>query len=80
MEVISGDWFKFSVNGAALIQFYSGPQTHDFVVTDLTEISYRVSNYGDDARLTLLNSSYGYPDLIPSFTPIWTSYRNTMEF
>ncbi len=80
MYVSSGDWFMFGVNGATPIQFYSGPTTHDFSVTSLTEISYETSGYGDPVVLTLLKADYGYPELVPTFTPVFTEYRNTTEY
>ena len=82
LEVSSGDLFKVGVNGAGLVQFYNGNTTHDFDVAftgQLQALSYEINNYNEPIRLTLLNASYSYPDLVPAFVPVWTNYKNTLE-
>jgi hypothetical protein len=81
LDMGSGDWFQVGVNGEARVQFYNGPNTYDFLVTNLTEIAYEQNNYGDSlGTFTLLRADYGYPEIVLGFTPLWTSYRNTTEF
>lgn len=80
LDMGSGDWFKVGVNGGALVQFYNGPNSHDFLVTELTEIAYEQNNYGDSlGYFTMMKEDYGYPEIVYGFTPQWTSYRNTTE-
>jgi hypothetical protein len=71
----TGDTVSLSINGGGYISVGPGPYSENFAVTELNSVSFIVSNYDEYLHLVLNDA-----ELVPGFTPLWTEYRNTMEY
>lgn len=71
----TGDAVALSINGGTYVFVGPGPYTENFPVTNLTQVGFITSNYTEYLNL-ILNDA----ELVLGFTPVWTEYRNTMEF
>lgn len=71
----TGDTVSLSINGGGYISVGPGPYSENFAVTELNSVSFIVSNYAEYLHLVLNDA-----ELVPGFTPLWTSYRNTTEY